>query len=406
MSRFLEINEKLDKLTIFRGILKDPAIDALRDLAVMINSPAVGGDSPDRIQSNDSRYCNFVSKMYTVTADFSLYVKTLVLHDENFYVRDKAAKKRIPKVIEDHLEVELDILQSLAELKSADIKKLLSGGPSLPSWHTSKTDIKAEYKAMIEALSVKGYGMYARYRAFCIKDGRICPVKYPDTRSLDQLFEYEKERSLIIKNTEALVSGKGASNILLYGDAGTGKSSTVKAVAKEYADRGLRLIEIKKEQLHQITDVIDELSSNPLNFILFIDDLSFTGNDDNFSALKAVLEGSISSFGRNIAIYATSNRRHLIKEFLSDRLGDDLHLNDTLQEMTSLAARFGLTITFSKPDRDDYLSIVEKLASQYDVQMPREKLFAMAERFAIRANGRSPRVARQFIELQKIGITE
>jgi len=276
----------------------------------------------------------------------------------------------------------------------------------LSSWHTSKTDIKAEYKAMIEALPVKGYGMYARYRAFCIKDGRICPVKYPDTRSLDQLFEYEKERSLIIKNTEALVSGKGASNILLYGDAGTGKSSTVKAVAKEYADRGLRLIEIKKEQLHQITDVIDELSSNPLNFILFIDDLSFTGNDDNFSALKAVLEGSISSFGRNIAIYATSNRRHLIKAFLSDRLGDDLHLNDTLQEMTSLAARFGLTITFSKPDRDDYLSIVEKLASQYDVQMPREKLFAMAERFAIRANGRSPRVARQFIELQKIGITE
>ena len=127
--------------------------------------------------------------MYTVTADFSLYVKTLVLHDENFYVRDKAAKKRIPKVIEDHLEVELDILQSLAELKSADIKKLLSGGPSLPSWHTSKTDIKAEYKAMIEALPVKGYGMYAQYRAFCIKDGRICPVKYPDTRSLDQLFE-------------------------------------------------------------------------------------------------------------------------------------------------------------------------------------------------------------------------
>ena len=230
------------------------------------------------------------------------------------------------------------------------------------------------------------------------------PVKHPDCQMLDQLFGYERERDLIIRNTRALVDGTGASNMLLYGDAGTGKSSTVKAVAASMAPDGLRVIEVRKNQLYQIPDIMEELSVNPLRFIIFIDDLSFNGNDDNFSALKATLEGSISGCSDNIAIYATSNRRHLVKETFSDRTGDELHVNDTLQETMSLAARFGLTITFQKPDKDEYLHIVKELATEYGIDMDEAELFRKAEAHAIRKNGRSPRTAKQFIELLKIGI--
>ena len=175
-------------------------------------------------------------------------------------------------------------------------------------------------------------------------------------------------------------------------------------MALEYADQGLRIVEVKKNQLYQIPDVLEELSSNPLKFILFIDDLSFSGNDDNFSALKATLEGSVAGCGGNTVIYATSNRRHLVKETFGDRTGDELHVNDTMQETMSLAARFGLTITFSKPSKDEYLDIVRSLAAEYGVDLPDEELVRRAEAHAIRRNGRSPRTAKQFVELLKIGL--
>ena len=200
------------------------------------------------------------------------------------------------------------------------------------------------------------------------------------------------------------MDGTGASNMLLYGDAGTGKSSSVKAVAAHFAPGGLRIIEVKKNQLYQIPSVMEELASNPLKFILFIDDLSFSGNDDNFSALKATLEGSISGCGDNCVIYATSNRRHLVKESFADRAGDELHFNDTMQETMSLASRFGLSVTFQKPDKEEYLNIVRSLAREYGIDMDEHELFKKAEAHAIRKNGRSPRTAKQFIELLKIGI--
>ena len=192
--------------------------------------------------------------------------------------------------------------------------------------------------------------------------------------------------------------------MLLYGDAGTGKSSAIKAIANEYAARGLRLVEVKKNQLYQIPDLMDQLAANPLKFILFIDDLSFTTNDDNFAALKAILEGSVGGRAGNIAVYATSNRRHLIKETLEDRQGSDIHESDTRQELMSLAARFGLTVTFGQPDKSRFVQIVTDLAAQYGVEDDPEKLIVRAEAFAIRAGGRSPRVAKQFIELCKAGV--
>ena len=201
-----------------------------------------------------------------------------------------------------------------------------------------------------------------------------------------------------------MLSGKPAVNVLLYGDAGTGKSSSVKAIANEFAADGLRLVDVKKNQLYQIPALLDSLAQNPLKFILFIDDLSFSANDDNFAALKAILEGSVGGRSQNVVVYATSNRRHLIKETLSDRSGDDIHEADTRQELMSLSARFGLTVTFQRPDKVRFEEILLDLAKQYGVQMPSDQLFIKGEAFAIRAGGRSPRVARQFIELLSAGV--
>ena len=207
---------------------------------------------------------------------------------------------------------------------------------------------------------------------------------------------------MVIKNTKAFLSGIKASNVLLYGDAGTGKSSTIKAIANKYKGEGLRLLELKKYQLFQLPELIDDLSKNPLKFIIFIDDLSFSGNDDNFIALKTILEGSVYGYSKNIVIYATTNRRHFVKESMKDRNSDELFTNDSLQETMSLSARFGLTVTFQKPGKDLYIEIVEGLAKDNNLKLSGEDLVKKAEAFAIRSSGRSPRTAKQFIELEKI----
>lgn len=230
------------------------------------------------------------------------------------------------------------------------------------------------------------------------KHDRIVPVRNPDRIELSQLVDYQREQQIIIDNTKALLAGKPAANILLTGDAGTGKSSTVKAVANALWTDGLRLIEVRKDQLRAIPKILDELSENPLKFVLFIDDLSFLKDDDNFNALKAVLEGSVTAKSPNVVIYATSNRRHIIKEKFSDREGDDVHRNDTMQELISLSERFGIHVSFSKPNKQTYLHIVHHLAKAYGLDLTEQELDAQAERFALERGGRSARLARQFVD--------
>lgn len=393
--KLLELNTKLSSLTIFRSLLDDPVIAGFRAFADSLDKK-----EPQQIDA----YCAFVSALYQQTSDLSVYIHNLLLNDENFYVKGKAADAFISPAVEASLRSELSTLQELAALTSEPVKAVIGYKGFLPDWENTPFDFYYDYQERILRLPYTGYGIYAKYTVFHLEGSHIQPVKHPDSQSLEQLFGYEREQELIMKNTEALVSGSGASNMLLYGDAGTGKSSTIKAVCNHFAPKGLRLVEIKKNELYRIPYIVEELSANPLKFVLFIDDLSFTSNDDNFSALKAILEGSVSTCGKNIAIYATSNRRHLVKETMGDRSGDELHVNDTLQETMSLAARFGLTITYQRPDKEEYLEIVKNLAKDYGLDMPEDELCRKAEAHALRCSGRSPRVAKQFVELQKIGI--
>ena len=303
------------------------------------------------------------------------------------------------------LDRELAFLDRLSHVTLVDLTAGLDNAPAfLEGWRTEGSSIAQDYRQRMGEVSTKGYGIFARYHMFTVENGQLVPVKHPDPQQLEQLPGYEQERQKVIANTQALLDGKPANNVLLYGDAGTGKSSAIKAIANNFAPQGLRLVEVKKNQLYQIPDLMDALAANPLKFILFIDDLSFTSNDDNFAALKAILEGSVGGRARNIAVYATSNRHHLIKETLTDRTGDDIHEADTRQELMSLSARFGLTVTFQRPEKARFEAILTELARQHHIEMPHDELLVKAEAFALRAGGRSPRVAKQFIEQCEAGV--
>ena len=396
-----EWNARLHGLVIFRSLLSDPV--AAR-FAALIDCLTAGNNS---IGSVCNAVAQFESVLFERTTNWGTYLSTTVLETETVCVR-QAAAGTLPPVLQTALDNELAFLQQLCSLT---LDALLDAAevPAeelafLPRWETTDLDLPAAYAQRMSEVGKKGYGMFAKHHVFTVENGKLVPVKYPDPQRLSELPGYEKEREKVIANTRALLAGMPANNVLLYGDAGTGKSSSVKAIANEFAPEGLRLVEVKKNQLYQIPDLMDKLAANPLKFILFIDDLSFTANDDNFAALKAILEGSVGGRARNIAVYATSNRRHLIKETLTDRTGDDIHEADTRQELMSLSARFGLTVTFQRPEKARFAAILEELAKQHHIQMPMEELLVKAEAFAIRAGGRSPRVAKQFIEQCEAGV--
>ena len=385
--KLLEMHQRLCCLVVFRDLLKDDVIDAF---GAMI---APGAFDP-------SRAAAFEARLFRHGDDWGAYLYNAVMESENVCIT--AASSMTP-VMEECLRRELAFLDEIAAVKLEDLPGA-EKAPYLVGWRSEACSIARDYMERMAHVGSKGYGIFARYHMFTVEDGTLVPVKHPDPQQLEQLPGYEKEREKVIANTKALLSGKPANNVLLYGDAGTGKSSAIKAIANAFASEGLRLVEVKKNQLYQIPDLMDSLAANPLKFILFIDDLSFTANDDNFAALKAILEGSVGGRASNIAVYATSNRRHLIKETLSDRSGDDIHESDTRQELMSLSARFGLTITFLSPDRDRYLHIVTELAKQYGLETGERELAVRSEAFAIRMGGRSARVAKQFVELCKAGV--
>ncbi|MFQ7762073.1 MAG: ATP-binding protein [Faecalibacterium sp.] len=397
-------NARLHGLVVFRSLLDDPVVAKLLDLTDRMEAGAPGyGPVCDAV-------AQFEAALFEHTTNWGSYLSAAVLEAETVCVR-QAASGTLAPALQTALDSELAFLQALCGLT---LDELLAAAGSatgqaqelafLPRWETSSIDLPAAYAQRMSEVGKKGYGMFAKHHVFTVENGQLVPVKYPDPQRLSELPGYEKEREKVIANTKALLAGMPANNVLLYGDAGTGKSSAVKAIANEFAPEGLRLVEVKKNQLYQIPDLMDKLAANPLKFILFIDDLSFTANDDNFAALKAILEGSVGGRAKNIAVYATSNRRHLIKETLTDRTGDDIHEADTRQELMSLSARFGLTVTFQRPEKARFETILAELAKQHGIDMPMDQLLVKAEAFAIRAGGRSPRVAKQFIEQCEAGV--
>ena len=383
------LNIRLQSLAIFRALLDDPVVAALCTYL----------EQTDTAKAVSS-YARFVAALYrTEKRTLAGYIESIVWHDENAYIRMIGRGATPWPEMEADVWAELEVLQAVAHLTPETLREGLDWNGYLPGFAVKQVDLAQSYRERCRNIGKFGYGIYAKYHMFYVNsENHIVPVRNPDRTRLSSLVDYEREKKIIVDNTVALLEGKPAANILLTGDAGTGKSSTVKAVVNELHDRGLRILEVRKEQLHEIPGVLDELNSNPLKFILFIDDLSFQKDDDNFSALKAILEGSVSAKSQNVVIYATSNRRHLVKETFSDRDGDDIHRNDTMQEIISLSERFGIQITFQKPNKQTYLDIVRHLAQEHGIGYDPKTLELEAERFALGRGGRSARAAKQFVD--------
>lgn len=265
-------------------------------------------------------------------------------------------------------------------------------------WSELAPDLAAHFAA-------KGCGDFARYAAFRWVThpgavGGLEPVPSPDAIRLANLVAYERERELVLSNTLRFVLGAPGNNVLLYGDAGTGKSSLVKALVNEYAPQGLRIIEVSKEGLTDFPYIAEAVRGRRQRFILFVDDLSFEEDETEYKALKALLEGGVQARPENLLIYATSNRRHLVREQFSDRSrpGDDeVHPHDTAQEKVSLSERFGIRVAFLSPEQPRYLAIVQAIARHEGIELPEEELRRRALVWAQWQNGFSGRTARQFV---------
>lgn len=379
---------EISSISVFRGILSKKPITALLDFL------SSDGDTQEKMR----QFGEFVYSLAEDDYSFSRFLCRAVYEDENNYIIGTARGTKLPSVLLENARAELELFARLTQLDAGVLCRSIEYHGYIPRFDNEYIDFVSTYKERLDHINRYGYGIFASAKMFRVSDDSIVPVEAADDISIDSFVGYEEERSKVLENTRALVEGKTAANVLLFGDAGTGKSSTVKACANYFANDGIRLIEIRKDQLFSLSYVMGRIADNPLKFIIFIDDLSFNKNDDCFSMLKAALEGSASAKAKNAVIYATSNRRHIVKENFSDRgESDDVHHSDTVQELMSLSDRFGLTVYFERPNKSLYLDIIHALAEKSGITMDRAELDIKAEAFALAKGSRSPRAAEQFI---------
>ncbi len=299
---------------------------------------------------------------------------------------------------------DIEALAQLARLDCetllAELRALLPGTEyaplldALPRW---ECDAPFDFDSLTAFYDANGAGIYARYRAFLWQGGQLTPVADPDSPRPEELIGYELQRGQVIENTRAMLEGNLVNNVLLYGNSGTGKSATVKSLLSVPGFDELRLIEVGKDDLAGMPALIRRLAGKRHKFVLFIDDLAFDQDDRTYSVLKTILEGGLEKRPANVAIYATSNRRHLVRQTFSDRAGDEVDASETIEEKTSLADRFGLRIPYLSLDKNEYLALVDRLAALYGLEMEPEQLHHKAMQWELRHHGRSPRTARQFI---------
>ena len=398
MNKAQELRFYIEALCVY-DLKKDEVIASLLDLLQNINS--------ERVLEKQSEFFRKV----TGHKSFAGYVSKLILTDDNAFTKAAASGKtgELPSAVLNGVKSDLTKLEAIAFIKPEDIYNSVENNDlkevlkTLPAWESGKaaapleTNWNKQIDTLIEYYRKNGYGMYSKYTAFTWRNHSLCPITSTDSITLSDLKNYELQRRKVIDNTESFVNGYPSNNVLLYGDRGTGKSSTVHAVLNEYAKEGLRMIEISKSDISDLTLIREILADSPMKFIIFIDDLCFDSHDDSFGELKAALEGSLCGRKHNTIIYATSNRRHLIKDSFSDR-ENDINRNDIMQEQLSLSDRFGLSITFINPDKKDYLDIVDKIAKDRMLSVNQDKLHLVAEQWASRKGGRSPRCAKQFID--------
>jgi len=435
MSNYFTSMKGLPSLTIYRNILEDPIIKAVTRHLQAVSEPN-GGIDPIQTYSEVCHLLSKTSNPFTTGIDaWQNHLLDLILSDVNPFSQSAYTPGGDYTVFAEAVRWDLEILRGVFDLSVANIYENtmsvlqcfyhLSADTALPAWIAGqpaaqersvisegymkiKEDFAAEpqWDELVEVLAQYyaffGCGIFSGHIAFKWENGALHGISQPDPIKLSQLVDYADLRELIIDNTLQFLKGYPANNLLLYGDRGTGKSSTIKALLNEYWLQGLRLVEVPKSQLGDYELITQELRHRKHRFILFVDDLSFEENETDFKALKALLEGGIEERPDNVLIYATSNRRHLIKETFADRkLNNDnseIRGMDTVQEKLSLADRFGMTVIFPTPDQETYIEIVLGLAAQRQLPFSPQELRQRALKWSVWYNGRSPRSARQFID--------
>jgi predicted AAA+ superfamily ATPase len=437
-----ELLFNFDCLSIYRKFLEDKVIEKLYKLIDYINK-----DKP-QINGFMRLYNEFYFELVTLnsTATFKEYIIEKIIFDENPFsmLGEKECFENIDKHLIKAVSRDLDSLYAISSITSDEIKEFalekICGSSlerdavnNLASWEFEKkskcskktfslqcNDIFNEFylgstwgekvKEIGDFYYKNGCGIFARYSAFVWEhtedaSGYLRGIESPDPVRLSDFIGYEEQRLDVIKNTEKFVNGFSANNVLLYGDRGTGKSSTVKAIGNEYSESGLRIIEVSKKHLTDFPAIIRQVKNRKCKFIIFVDDLSFEDTEESYTVLKSVLEGGVENRPDNVLIYATSNRRHLVKEKFSEREGlksgnfdDEVRARDTIQEKLSLSERFGITVVFSSPDKKEFLEIVEGLAEKRGINVDKDWLQKEAMKWELMYNGRSARTAKQFID--------
>ena len=394
----------LSNLLIYRNLLNDEILykyDKLRQVYFKYNE----------LENNEnyiSEYYDLCSKLLCNGYDsIGDYLSNKILSDENIFSLRREKGQTVDDKVKRAVLHDISLFKKLFELPLSRISITVGDTNNFINYQNTEelTEVfknnKAEeiYEFIYEEYETNGCGEYRNNFAFSINDqGQIVPVVNFNPVNMDNIYGYENQKNKIIKNTDKFLSGQFALNALLVGDSGTGKSTTVKALIPVFKNRKLRLIEVDKKNLHYISKIIDILKNRGLYFIIFIDDLSFESNENSYKYLKSAVEGSIYEQPSNILFYITSNRKHLIKESMVDRQ-NEVHLRDAINEQTSLAERFGLTIIYSEPNQNEFYEIVLGLAEKYAVKYDsKEQLFADAKKFAMQNGGRSGRTAVQFIK--------
>jgi predicted AAA+ superfamily ATPase len=409
LSDLFSMRLKIGALTLYRNILTDETVS----LFLRLISQAEDGDAASFCDS----YGGFIKSLSERNAalNFSAHMETLIRYDDNTFSRAAAGGETEGscRALKQAALFDLELLRDLNAVSCSDLKSSVrprSGNKEsalidrLPSFNSQVGLLQKETAAICDELESfyheNGCGVFARYGAFRWQGGLI-GVLHPDPVRLSDLKGYEFERGLVSQSVLDFLEGRGGGNLLLYGDRGTGKSSTIKALANEHRAKGLRIVEITKEYIRELPDILERLRHIPLKFILFLDDLTFSVEDEAFSALKSVLEGGVIARPENCRVYATSNRRHIVKESFSDRDADDVHGGETLQEKLALFDRFDRTVNFFSPDQEKYLSIVRAIADERGLYTDTTALERGAIQWALRSGGRSPRIAKQYVEWAK-----